>query len=61
MVWIFFGKIKNSEININTQISNKYFKYQNPKFLLKDKVDNAKKVRIVNRDDALIDLGNPVK
>lgn len=61
MVWIFFGKIKNSEININTQIFNKYFMYQNPKFLLKDKADNAKKVRIVNHDDALIDLGNAVK
>ena len=61
MVWIFFGKIKNSEININTQIFNKYFKYQNPKFLLKDKADNAKKVRILNNDDALIDLGNAVK
>ena len=61
MVWIFFGKIKNSEININTQIFNKYFKYQNPKFLLNDKADNAKKVRIVNHDDALIDLGNAVK
>ena len=35
--------------------------YQNPKFLLKDKADNAKKVRIVNHDDALIDLGNAVK
>ena len=59
----FFYKVAHSVTNINTEIFNKYFPYQNPISLLKDlsntnKTKNKKIVDHVN--DALIDLRNAV-
>ena len=60
----FTNRIVNDEKNINTEIFNEYFKYQNPSFLIKD-IYNANQTRneqIVNQvNDALIDLRNTVK
>ena len=59
----FWDKIANDGTNINTEILNKYFKHQNPTFLLKDlhKANKSKDEKIVNHvNDALIDLRNTV-
>ena len=60
----FTNRIVNDEKNINAEIFNEYFKYQNPSILIKD-IYNANQTRneqIVNQvNDALIDLRNTVK
>ena len=54
----FWNEIVNVQANINSEIFN-FFKYQNPKFFLKD-LYNANKTKIEklvnNANDALIDL-----
>ena len=58
------NKIENHEANINTEIFNEYFKYQNTPFLVKDlyNVNQTKNKKIGNQVlDALIDFRNAVK
>ena len=60
---IFLIKIANDETNINTGIFNKYLKYQNPSFLVKDFYNVNKTINettVNNGNDALNDSGNAV-
>ena len=59
----FFKKIAHYETNINTEISIKYFKYQNPAFFLNDlyKANKTKNEKIADYvNNALIDSRNAV-
>ena len=64
IIWTLLNKIENHERNINTEIFNEYFKYQNTPFLVKDlcNVNQTKNKKIGNQvRDALIDFRNAVK
>ena len=58
----FFDKVTHNETNINTEIFNEHFKYQNPIFLIKDLFNSnwTKNEKIVNHFNVLIDLKDAV-
>ena len=59
----FWNTVANDETDVNTEIFNQYFKYQNPEFLLRDffNTSKTKNDAMVNHiNDAFIDLRNAV-
>ena len=59
----FVNKIKNDEKNINTEVFNEYFGYQNPSFLAEDlfKANQVKNDQIVDQTiDSINELRNSI-
>ena len=59
----FVNKIKNDEKNINTEVFNEYFGYQNPSFLAEDlfKANQVKNNQIVDQTiDSINELRNSI-
>ena len=59
----FLNKIKNDERNINKQIFNEFFNYQNPSFLVKDlyeDIQNKNDKVVKNINESLINIINSI-